>query len=207
MAYSEKFWDRFAKKYSKATIADSASYEKKLAETRQHLTSDMQVVEFGCGTGSTAIAHAAHVKHIAAIDVSQNMLDIGQEKAAQAGINNINFIRGTLIQYNADTASVDLVLGLNVVHLLPDRQATLKEVHRILKPGGLFISSTACIGDSYLRLIKLLTPIGKLTGLMPDVFVLTEADLAREIKDAGFSIENQWHHGKQAKTVFVVAKR
>ena len=207
MTASDKFWDKTAERYAKSPVSDEATYQKKLAETQSFFTPNMRVLEFGCGTGTTAIHHAPHVQHIDAIDISENMLEIGRGKAREAGVENITFTRGTLTEFNADTATLDAVLGLNVIHLLPDRQAVIAEVVRILKPGGIFVSSTVCLGHSYLRFIKLAVPLGKLLGLMPDVFVLTEAELASEVTNAGFVIERQWHHGKNGIAVFMVARK
>ena len=83
----------------------------------------------------------------------------------------------------------------------------LLEVSRILKPGGVFVSSTGCLGSSYLRFIKLFVPLGKYLGLMPDVFVLTESELANEVTNAGFAIESQWHHGMKDIDVFMIARK
>ena len=207
MAESDKFWDKTARRYAKSPVSDEATYQRKLAETQSFFSPNMRIVEFGCGTGTTAVHHAPHVQHIDAIDISENMLEIGRGKAREAGVDNITFTRGTLTEFNADTASFDAVLGLNVIHLLPDRQATIAEVVRILKPGGIFVSSTVCLGHSYLRFIKLAVPLGKLLGLMPDVFILTEAELASEVTSAGFVIERQWHHGKNGIAVFMVARK
>ena len=167
----------------------------------------MRILEFGCGTGATAIQHARHVQHVDAIDISQNMLEIGRDKSAEACIGNITFTRATLNEFNAEPESLDAILGLNVIHLLPDRQAVITEAARVLKPGGIFVSSTACLGHSYLRFIKLAVPLGKLLGLMPDVFVMTEDELSSELKSAGFAIERQWHHGKNGIAVFIVARK
>ena len=207
MSASEKFWDKTAQRYAKSPVADEASYEKKLNETQSYLKPHMHVVEFGCGTGTTAIKHAPYVKHIDAIDISQNMLDIARQKAEAAGVDNITFTKGSLADYGAQDASADAVLGLNVLHLLPDRQATIAEVARILKPGGLFVSSTVCLGKSPLRIMKLAVPLVKLFGLMPDIFIFTESELAGEITQAGFDIERQWHHGKGGIAVFIVARK
>jgi ubiquinone/menaquinone biosynthesis C-methylase UbiE len=207
MSKSDKFWDKVAKKYAKSPISDEVNYQKKLSETQSFLTPEMRALEFGCGTGTTAIHHAPYVKHIDAIDISENMIEIGREKVNAANIKNIKFTRGTLTEFNADTSSLDAVLGLNVIHLLPNWQATVSEVARILKPGGVFISSTGCLGNSYLRFIKPFVPLGKLLGLMPDVFVLTETALANEITDAGFEIESQWHHGMKDINVFIIARK
>jgi ubiquinone/menaquinone biosynthesis C-methylase UbiE len=194
MSKSDKFWDKLAERYDKSPVSDEAIYQKKLAETQSFFRPDMRILEFGCGTGTTAIHHAPHVEHIVATDISEKMLEIGRGKARVAGLDNIKFARGSLTEINAEDASFDAVLGLNVIHLLPDRLAVIEEVERILKPGGIFVSSTACLGNSYLRFIKLVAPLGKFLGLMPDVFILTEAKLASEITRAGFEIERQWHH-------------
>ncbi len=207
MSISEKFWNKKAEDYSKSSISDEESYNRKLSETQALFTPDMHILEFGCGTGTTAIHHAPHVKHIHAIDISENMLDIGRAKAKEASIENIEFTKGTLIEFNAESASLDAVLGLNIIHLLKDRKDSLADVARILKPGGVFVSSTACLGGSYLRFIKFLAPLGKLLGLMPDLFILKEAELAKEIEDAGFKIETQWHHSLHNMAVFIIARK
>lgn len=207
MSRSEKFWDKSAARYAKSTISDEASYQKKLKETQAFLTPNMHILEFGCGTGTTAVHHAPHVHHIDAIDISEDMLEIGRDNAKVAGIENISFSRGTLTEFDAASATYDAVLGLNVIHLLPDRQTVIKEVARILKPGGVFITSTACLGQSYLRFIKLVAPLAKWLGLMPDVFIMTEVEWAHEVTNAGFAIERQWNHGESLPSVFLVARK
>jgi ubiquinone/menaquinone biosynthesis C-methylase UbiE len=86
-----KFWDRIAHKYSLSPISNQQIYEKKLALTQQYLKPDMNVLEFGCGTGSTAIVHAPYVKHVTATDFSQNMIAIAKQKAVDKNIQNITF--------------------------------------------------------------------------------------------------------------------
>ena len=207
MNKSEKFWNNTAERYAKSTVSDEENYQKKLSETQSFFTPKMDILEFGCGTGTTAIYHAQYVRHVEALDISANMINIGREKARDKQLKNIRFTHATLAEFNADSASLDAVLGLNVIHLLPDRQTVIAEVARILKPGGIFVSSTTCLGHSYLRFIKLVAPLGKILGLMPDVYVLTEAELANEITSAGFVIERQWHHGQNGIIVFMIARR
>ncbi len=62
MGTATRFWNWTAERYSRQAIADEASYKKKLAITQEYLTPNIRVVEFGCGTGSTAIVHAPAVK-------------------------------------------------------------------------------------------------------------------------------------------------
>lgn len=204
---SDKFWDKVAKRYAKMSVSDVTTYEQKITETQHFFKPDMRILEFGCGTGATAIRHATHVQHIDAIDISENMLEIGRSHAKAAGIDNITFTRGDLQYLNVNPASLDAVLALNVLHLLTERRATIAEVARVLKPDGVFVSSSICLGYSRLRFIKLLIPLGHKLGLLPNISILTESQLAREITDAGFAIERQWHHGKDNIRVFIIARK
>lgn len=207
MNYSQKFWNKIAEKYSQSPVRDEATYQMKLAETQARFSEDMHILEFGCGTGSTAICHAPYVRHIEAIDIAENMIEIGRSRAEDAQVSNISFHQGTLEQFNAGSASMDAVLALNVMHLLPDRKAALAEVSRILKPGGMFVTSTVCLGRSYLRFIRWIIPLGKRLSLLPDLYILKEEEWTRELINAGFSIETQWHHGSQNIAVFIIARK
>ena len=207
MSTAQKYWDKSAKKYAQSPVADEATYQRKLEETQSFLKEHMRVLEFGCGTGTTALAHAAHVAAIDAIDISQAMIDICQEKAEAAGVGNVHFKRATLTEFAADASTYDAVLGLNVLHLLPNRREAIRETARVLKSGGLFVTSTVCLAGSSLRFLRPLVPIGKLFGLLPDVFVLSEAELVQELEAEGFTIERQWHHAKDGIAVFIIARK
>ena len=205
MDQSSKFWDKIAERYSKKPVADEAAYQKKLKIAREYFQSDMAVLEFGCGTGSTAIAHAPYVKHIRAIDISSKMIEIAQGKADVEKVTNVTFERSTIEGLSVPDQTLDAVLGLSILHLLEDKEAIIVKVYRMLKPGGIFISSTACLGDT-MQYIKLIAPIGKFLGLMPLVKVFTTKELKDSLTDAGFQIDYQWQPGK-GKAVFIVAKK
>ncbi len=201
-----KFWDKIAERYSKQPIADEAAYQKKLQVTRQYFLPDMGVLELGCGTGSTAIAHAPYVKHILAIDISSKMIEIAQGKADAKNVENVTFMRSTIDEFSASDQTFDAVLGLSILHLLANKDEVIAKVHKILKPGGIFVTSTACIGDTMMRFLKVIVPIGKFFGLMPMVKVFTTKELEDSLTDAGFEIDYQWQPGK-GKAVFIVAKK
>ncbi|MBT8147911.1 MAG: class I SAM-dependent methyltransferase, partial [Gammaproteobacteria bacterium] len=114
MNKSEKFWDKTAEKYAASPIRDEETYNKKLAKTQEYFTPDMAVMEFGCGTGTTAIHHAPHVKSYLATDVSGNMVEIGRKKAEEAGITNLTFEKATLESMDCPPESFDVILGLNI---------------------------------------------------------------------------------------------
>ncbi len=205
MDQSAKFWDKIAERYSKRPVADETAYQRKLQVTREYFLPDMEVLEFGCGTGSTAIAHAPHVKHILAIDMSSKMIEIAQGKADAKNLENVTFKRSTIDELSASDQGFDAVLGLSILHLLANKDETIAKVHKMLKPGGIFVSSTACIGDT-MKFFKVIAPIGKFFGLMPMLKVFTTKELEESLTVAGFAIDYQWQPGK-GKSVFIVAKK
>ena len=163
----------------------------------------MEVLEFGCGTGSTAIIHAPYVNHIQAIDISSKMLEIAQGKADAENIENVTFKRSTIDEFSVPDETLDAVLGLSILHLLDNKEEVIAKVLKMLKPGGIFVASTACLGDT-MKFFKVIAPIGKFLGLMPLVRVFTTRELADSLTDAGFEIDHQWQPGKN-KAVFIVA--
>ncbi|MEM6255992.1 MAG: class I SAM-dependent methyltransferase [Cyanobacteria bacterium P01_D01_bin.156] len=212
MNTSAQFWNKVADGYSRQPIADEAAYQKKLQITREYFQASMRVLEFGCGTGSTAIAHAPYVQHIQAIDFSSNMIEIAQAKAEAQSIQNVTFEPASVDDLSVHDGTYDAVLGLNVLHLLENKEAVIAKVYEMLQPGGVFITSTICLGDT-MAWFNLVAPIGKFLGLFPLVKVFTIKDLEKSLTDAGFAIDYQWQAGDykspigNAKSVFIVAKK
>ncbi len=205
MHQPSKFWDKHAERYSKSPVADEESYQKKLQVTREYLQPDMEVLEFGAGTGSTAITHAPYVKHIEAIDVSPKMVEIAQGKADANNVKNVTFKRSSIDEFSVSDQTLDAVLGLSILHLLDNKEEVISKVHKMLKPGGIFVTSTVCLGDT-MKFFKVIAPIGKFFGLLPVLKVFTTKELEDSLIDAGFEIDYQWQPGK-SKAVFIVAKK
>ena len=205
MDQSVKFWDRIAERYAKKPVADEAAYQKKLQITREYFRPDMEVLEIGCGTGSTAIAHAPYVRHIRAIDISSKMLEIAHRKAEAKHIENITFEHAGIDELSVSDQSLDVVLGLSILHLVENKEEVINRVYKMLNPGGIFVSSTSCMGDS-MKFFKIVAAVGKFMRLMPLVKVFTTKELVDNLTAAGFTIDYQWQPGKN-KAVFIVAKK
>jgi len=201
-----KFWNRIADYYSKRPVSDEASYQKKLQLTRDYFRPDMEVLEFGCGTGSTAISHSPYVKHILATDVSSRMIEICREKAGAANINNITFQCTGFDEFSADDDSFNAILALNILHLMENWEEVIIKVQRMLKPGGIFVMSTPCIGNTIFRFFKYVAYIGHFFEVLPRITAITRTQLEKSITDGDFVIEHQWQPGKNA-AVFIVARK
>lgn len=92
------------------------------------------VADLGCGTGQTAEALAPFVKQVIGVDDSPLMLR--HAKLRLAAFKNVELRRGDLAALPIEDATVDAAVIMLVLHHIAEPQAVLKEVHRILKPGG-----------------------------------------------------------------------
>lgn len=200
-----RIWDRFAKGYAEKPIADMQAYHRKLSLSQKYFRPDMEIVEFGCGTGGTAITHARHVAHVMAVDVSEKMLEFGEMKAAEAGIDNVTFNASSIESFEAPDGSYDAVLMLSLLHLLENPGAALDKARRLLKPDGLLITSTACLGDN-MRWFGMIAPLGAAMGLIPRIQMISADELRSEIADRGFTCLHEFSQG-DSRTYFQIARK
>lgn len=204
MVKAVEFWDARAEGYAKSSVGNEEVYKEKLETTQSYFDADSQVFEFGCGTGTTALHHAPFVQKIVATDISSNMIEIAQRKALEAKVTNVEFQCSTLEDFEATDASFDVVMAHNILHLLEDPEQAIKLSYRLLKPGGVFVTSTVCLGDSF-SAWKVLLAVGKFFGKVPYVNVLKRETLSRYFGDAGFEVDLTWNRKKQA--AFIILKK
>ena len=110
---------------------------------RSGIKKGMQVLDLGCGSGAftTFVARAVGEKgKVYALDIQADMLKQLENKLSRPenkDIKNIKLIEGNAYELPFDDASLDLVYMVTVLQEIPDRNKTLAEVKRVLKPGGL----------------------------------------------------------------------
>ncbi|HYD87675.1 MAG TPA: class I SAM-dependent methyltransferase [Vitreimonas sp.] len=208
IANDARFWNGIARKYAADPIADTAGYERTLAHTRRYLAPTHTVLEIGCGTGTTALQLAPNVERLVASDISAEMVAIAREKAAAAGCVNASFEVATPDAAPWPDATFDAALAFNLLHLVAARQAALAGVHRLLKPGGLFISKTPCLKELN-PLIRLAVPMMQVVGKAPHVAFFSSEEIEREIVAAGFEIVERARHGSRGKDArpYLVARK
>ena len=206
MNASVRFWNRSAARYAQRPIADQNAYLRKIALTQKYLNSEMDVLEFGCGTGSTALIHAARVRSYLATDASSRMIDIARDKVAENTLNNLRFVVATLDDMQHRQQAFDAILGLNILHLLRDPEQAINQAFRMLRRGGVFISNTACLQDTrpYLRPVALLA---RMLRMAPCVKFLSRQQLERQLVRAGFQIEYRWVPETSKDVYFLIARK
>ena len=186
------FWDKIAPKYAQDPIKDMAAYEYTLERTKSYLGVDDRVLEMGCGTGSTALLIAPHVREIVGTDISPAMVEIATSKAHAAGIKNAKF-RTSMADHAAKVPeTVDAVLGFNLFHLLHGAENIFADVYKILPKGGYFITKTPCLRDTSVGLkrflFKAMIPPMQWLGKAPYVRFFTHKEYEDALRFAGFDI-------------------
>jgi len=200
------FWDKRADGYAKSRIKDVESYEHTLERTRARLSPGDSALELGCGTGTTALRLAPSVGRLLATDVSGRMVEIGREKAAAQGAANVRFERADLFDDSLERGGFDVVLAFNLLHLIEDLPAAVRRVRELLKPGGMFVSKTVCLGEQT-RLWRVVIAAARLVGIAPPVHCLRIAELEGIITSAGFEIVETGCFPASPPSRFVVAKK
>jgi 2-polyprenyl-3-methyl-5-hydroxy-6-metoxy-1,4-benzoquinol methylase len=201
-----RFWDRRAAGYAKKPVADEQAYEQTLQRVRAHLVRNVRVLEIGCGTGTTALKLASSAREILATDYSEEMIAIARAKAHARVVSNVHFRTCTVHDAELGLESFDVVLAMNLLHLLDDIPARLGRIRELLRPGGLFISKTPCVGDQGL-LLRVVIPLMRAVGVAPYVNFVTERSLTADIEQAGFEIVETGMYPKKGRSFFVVARK
>ncbi len=207
MSADAKFWDGIAEKYASQPVKDLPAFERKQAITREHLRSDSTILEIGCGTGSLALAMSPFAGHIHAMDVSAEMVRIANQKKEAQRVTNVTFHQGTLDGPPAFLdRKVDAVWAYSILHLVEDRKRTLEIIFDLLAPGGSFISSNVCLGDSWVPYGAIIT-VMRWFGKAPRVYIYDKRTILREIREAGFVDVEARNVGTADMIGFIVAKR
>ena len=205
MSKTAIFWDKVADKYSQRPVPDEEVYRIKLELTQEYLKPDSRVFEFGCGTGSTAIAHAPFAGQILATDISERMIEIAQEKAAKAGLKKVTFDTLDFNEETPDRAPFDMVMAHSILHLMEEPERILKKTADLLEPGGIFVTSTGCLSEKH-WFLKPVLGLMRLVGKAPFVNFFTVRTFENMVKEAGFLIVHHWHP-KGSMAVFLIAQK
>ncbi len=104
-----------------------------------------KIVELGCGAAELAIHFARKGFNLSGIDISPTAIDWGRQNAVKEGVA-IELHCGDVRELPFEDSSIDLVLDACLLHCIigDDRAATIGEVWRVLKLGGLFAGITMC---------------------------------------------------------------
>ena len=97
------------------------------------------VLDLGSGGGIDVLLSAKRVGPAGrayGVDMTDEMLELARRNAAEAGVTNVEFLKGEIEHVPLPDASVDVVISNCVINLSTDKPSVLREMHRVLRSGG-----------------------------------------------------------------------
>ncbi|QTA84916.1 class I SAM-dependent methyltransferase [Desulfonema magnum] len=140
---SSEIFDEKAKEWDKhPVINENCRIFTEEIRKNISLSSDMNLLEFGCGTGLVSMNFYSSVRSLIMTDTSQGMLDVLKQKIKHNNINNMELHCEDIFNLELPKQHFDLIYTLMALHHVADIKELLDRFHKLLKPGGYF-----CIGD------------------------------------------------------------
>jgi 2-polyprenyl-3-methyl-5-hydroxy-6-metoxy-1,4-benzoquinol methylase len=205
MNKSEKFWDKMANNYDREEIKDKQTHINIIINTKKFLKNSDTVLDYGCGTGLISNEIADNVKVIHAVDTSSRMIEIAINKSDGHHLKNIDYAHSTIFDERYKRASFDVILGFYILHLLEDTPRVMQRINEILKPGGLFISATPCLGKK--TFLSILVSLISKIGLIPNIVSFKISELKTIITNGNFEIVETECLRHFSQEYFIVAKK
>ena len=135
------FWDRVAPLYDFfENTFNRGVYDGTGVAVAQLVGPADEVLECACGTGTISTFLAPMCKRLVATDFSEGMLKQARKKLAK--YRNATVERADITCLHYEDASFDIVIAGNVIHLLPDPGAVMRELERVVRPGGTIVVPT-----------------------------------------------------------------
>ena len=189
---AEIFWDKQAVRFDNNQKKFEIASSEIISRTKEYLNPDDNVLDFGCATGTKTMELAGGVRHIHGLDISSEMISLAIKKLNAGNVKNASFSFGTIFKDDLGKATFDKIIAYSIIHLLEDSEKVILRINELLKPGGLFISETACFRDRMsfgTRLEFASYRLMKRLGIFPlHLNMFTAADVEQLIGSQNFNI-------------------
>ena len=144
------------------------------------------VLDLGSGGGIDVLLSARRVGasgKVYGLDMTDEMLDLARANQRQAGVTNVEFLKGDIQAIPLPSNSVDVVISNCVINLAPDKSQVLAEAFRVLKPGGRFAVSDVVVRGAVSPAVRrdMELWVGCIGG------ALDETDYKEKLTTAGFT--------------------
>jgi arsenite methyltransferase len=144
------------------------------------------VLDLGSGAGADVLISARRVSpggRAIGLDMTDEMLRLARRNAAEAGVDNVEFLKGYLEDIPLPDASVDVVISNCVINLAADKNLVLAEAARVLRPGGRLAFSDVIADEDMDEATK--ADMSEWTGCIAGA--LTQKEFADALTRAGFT--------------------
>ena len=146
VAAAREQFDRQAARYNERWASWSDETLRRMLDLANPGT-DMAVLDVATGAGFTALAFAPHVLSVVGTDVSTGMLEQARRRAEAEGVDNVEWVEAPANAQPFPDGSFDLVTCRIAPHHFPDVSAFVREVARVLRPGGVFVLGDTTVPD------------------------------------------------------------
>ena len=143
------------------------------------------VLDLGAGAGADVLISARRVAptgRAIGLDMTDEMLELARRNAAEAGVGNVEFLKGYIEDIPLRDATVDVVISNCVINLSADKPRVLREAARVLRPGGRFAVSDVVADPDMDEATR--ADMAQWTGCIAGA--LTRAEFASALAAAGF---------------------
>lgn len=203
---AETFWDGIATSYAAKPIDNKDEHDRTVERSVAYLKPDASVLEVGCGTGTIAMRLAPHAGHVLATDISGALLDIGRERQAEQGVENVQFARHGI--EDLPEGQFDMVAAYNVLHLIRDLDGAVAALADRVAPGGVLITKSGVLGQTiWGQLLRPVIGIMRLIGKAPYVGFLRVSEVDALMARHGLEIVEAETMGGKVGVRFLVARK
>ena len=135
------FWDKISPLYDLfENVYNRKVYKGTGLKVAEFISGSDKVLECACGTGAISVSIAEKCRYLTATDFAEGMLKRAARKCRK--YNNVSFRKEDITNIQSEDEAYDKVVAGNVIHLLPEPDKALKELERVVKPGGKIIIPT-----------------------------------------------------------------
>lgn len=176
-------------------IAETMRQSGEALVAKLGITRDQNVLDLGCGDGTTAIPEAKLGANVLGVDIASNLVNAGNKRAKAEGLNNIAFQEGDATNLSdLKDDSFDVVVSIFGAMFAPKPFDVAKEMVRVTKPGGKIIMGNWIPGDPTL-VAQILRICSAYTPPPPEGFVSpmlwgVESNVTERFVAAGIPTEN-----------------
>ncbi|MBC17292.1 MAG: SAM-dependent methyltransferase [Desulfovibrio sp.] len=181
----QRYWEKRANSYDTITAVLAGPMKAAMHLTADSVRGQGRVLEVAAGTGLFTAAIAKTADEVVATDYATAMVSMLEKRVQQAGLKNVRCEQADIAALHFDRASFDCVVAANVLHLMPDVDATLAALRKVLRPGGKLVLPTFCHDET--RLSSFVSRLMGFTGF-PIKHRFSTFSFREALADAGLHV-------------------
>lgn len=202
---SERFWNSVAKRTTNPSQKPNDKTLKILHSLQKHLQPNDDVMDFACGSGIISTEIAKNVNTVYGIDISSQMIEVANNRKIEQNLKNLTFSRASLFDEDIQIASFDVITAFNILQYLEDKEIFMKRINELLKPNGIFISSTVYAKEKKTILFYFFSFVNKLK-IMPKINFYSSQELENNILKGNFKMIESYDISPMPERFIVVRK-